>query len=60
MLESVSVDGKPVAPDSDMHVEMVSGETLTATGAQLKTFVGDKNLGSMPIEPYSVTTLVLP
>jgi hypothetical protein len=59
-LESVTVDGKPVVPDADMHVEMVSGDTLTATGAQLKTFAGDKHLGSMPIEPYSVTTLALP
>jgi len=42
------------------HVESVSGETLSTTGGKLKIFDGTKTMGSVTIEPFSVTTLIIP
>ena len=59
-LGGIAVDGKSVASGVSVRVESVSGETLSTTGGALKTFAGNKTIGSMSIEPYSVTTLILP
>ncbi|MDZ4403270.1 EF-hand domain-containing protein [Prosthecobacter sp.] len=59
-LNAITVDGKPLASDASVHIESVSGDTLTTTGGSLKTFVGDKSAASLSIEPFSVTTLTLP
>jgi hypothetical protein len=59
-LAGITVDGKAVSSDTNVRVESVSGETLTTTGGALKTFAGDKMVGSLSIEPYSVLTLILP
>src|SRR6185295_14994722 len=43
-LHAITVDGQPIAPGASVHVESVSGETLSTTGASLKTFAGDKTV----------------
>jgi hypothetical protein len=59
-LKALTVDGKALAGDATVHVESVSGETLTSTGGALKIFAGDKTVGALSIEPFSVMTLILP
>jgi hypothetical protein len=59
-LGGITIDGKAVSSDASVHVESVSGETLSTTGGALKVFFGDRGLDSLAIEPYSVTTLILP
>jgi hypothetical protein len=59
-LGGITINGKPVPLDASVRVESVSGETLSTTGGALKIFAGNKMLDSMSIEPYSVTTLILP
>ena len=59
-LGSITVDGQPLVTGANVFVESVSGDTLTATGGTLKTFAGKKTVGPMIVEPFSVTTLILP
>jgi len=59
-LGGIAVDGKPIPSGASVRVESVTGDTLSTTGGALKTFAGNKTIGSMSIEPYSVTTLILP
>lgn len=59
-LGTITVDGEPVLPESEIRVESVSGDALTTVGGALKTFAGGKTLGSLSVLPYSVTTLILP
>lgn len=59
-LNAITVNGAPIAADAKVHVESVSGDTLTTAGGSLKIFVGEKIAASLPIEPFSVTTLALP
>jgi len=56
----ITVDDKTIPPDASVHIKSVSGDSLSATGASLKTFAGNKAMGSVFIEPFSVTTLILP
>jgi hypothetical protein len=59
-LGAITIDGKAVPSDARVHVDSVSGETLSTTGGALNVFAGDRGLDSLAIEPYSVTTLILP
>jgi hypothetical protein len=59
-LSGITIDGKPVPSDASVRVESVSGETLSTAGGALRTFAGNRMLASLSIEPYSVTTLILP
>jgi hypothetical protein len=59
-LHALTVDGKPLTGDASVHVESVSGDTLATTGGALKIFAGNKTVGALPIEPFSVMTLILP
>jgi len=59
-LGGITIDDKAIAASTNFYVESVSGETLLASGAALKTFAGNKVLGTMSLEPFSVTTLVFP
>ena len=59
-LGGVTIDDKTIPADANLFVESVSGDTLSATGAALKTFAGNKTLGMVSLEPFSVTTLVFP
>ena len=59
-LGGITIDGKPVRSDASVRVESVSGETLSTMGGALRSFAGNKILDSLSIEPYSVTTLILP
>jgi hypothetical protein len=59
-LGAVTIDDKTIPADASLFVESVSGDTLSATGAALKTFAGNKTLGTVSLEPFSVTTLVFP
>jgi hypothetical protein len=59
-LGGITVDGKAIPPAANVFVESVSGDTLSATGGTLKTFAGKRTMGSVSIEPYSVTTLIIP
>ena len=43
-----------------MYVESASADSLSATGDQVKRFAGERAVGSLTVEPYSVTTLILP
>ena len=59
-LGGITVDGKTIPSGANVYVETVSGDTLSATGGTLKTFAGNKTMGSVSIGPYSVTTLIIP
>ena len=59
-LDTITIDGKPLASSASVHVESASGDTLSAPGGAVKTFAGEKTLDSLRIEPYSVTTLIIP
>jgi hypothetical protein len=59
-LGAISVDGKPVGSDTNIYVESVAGNSLTAVGGSLKTFAGSKTAESVAVESFSVTTLILP
>ena len=59
-LGGITIDGKTIPSGASVHVESVSGDSLSATGGSLKTFAGNKTVGSVLIEPFSVTTLILP
>ena len=59
-LGGITIDDKTIAADANVYVESVSGETLLASGAALKTFAGNKALGTVSLEPFSVTTLIMP
>ncbi|HEY6166535.1 MAG TPA: hypothetical protein VI454_00755 [Verrucomicrobiae bacterium] len=59
-LGGITIDGKTIPAGASVQVESVSGDTLSATGGTVKTFAGNKTLGSASIEPFSVTTLVIP
>jgi len=59
-LGAITIDDKTVPSDTSVRVESVSGETLSTAGGALKTFAGNKVLETLAIEPYSVTTLILP
>ena len=59
-LGGITVDGKTIPADANVYVESVSGDTLSATGGALKTFTGNKTMGSVSIESYSVTTVIMP
>jgi len=59
-LGGITIDGKAVPSNASVHVESVSGETLSTTGGALKVFAGERGLDSLAVEPYSVTTLILP
>ena len=59
-LGRVTIDDNTIPADANLFVESVSGDTLSATGAALKTFTGNKTLGTVSLEPFSVTTLVFP
>ncbi|MCW2573745.1 MAG: hypothetical protein JWO88_3803 [Frankiales bacterium] len=59
-LNAITVDGKAIAGEASLHVESVSGDSLSTTGGSLKTFVGNKTVGALSIEPFSVMTLLLP
>jgi len=59
-LGAITVDGNRIAAETNIHVESVSGESLTTVGDSLKTFVGSKTVESVSVETFSVTTLILP
>ena len=59
-LGGITADGKTIPSAANVYVESVSGDTLSATGGTLKTSAGNRTMGSMSIEPYSVTTLIIP
>ena len=59
-LGGLTVDGNALAPGASVRLESVSGDSLSSPGAALKTFSGEKTISSITIEPYSVTTLILP
>jgi len=59
-LGGILIDDKSVPASASVQVESVSGETLSTTGGKLKTFVGTKTMDSVTIEPFSVTTLLIP
>jgi len=59
-LGTITIDGKPLASSASVYVESASGDTLSALGGAVKTFAGEKTLDSLRIEPYSVTTLIIP
>ena len=59
-LGAITVDGKTLSSGASVSVESVSGDSLSTTGGALKTFAGNKTLGSVSLEPYSVTMLIIP
>jgi hypothetical protein len=59
-LSGITVDGQPVPGGASVHLESVSGDTLTATGGALKVFAGENTSGSISIPSYSVSTLIIP
>jgi len=59
-LGAITIDGKTLASSASVRVESASGDTLSAPGGAVKTFAGEKTLASLRIEPYSVTTLIIP
>jgi len=59
-LGTITIDGQPLASSASVYVESASGDTLSAPGGAVKTFAGEKTLDSLRIEPYSVTTLIIP
>ena len=56
----ITVDGQPIPAGASVYVESVSGDSLSATGENVKRFAGKQAVGSLAVEPYSVTTLILP
>jgi hypothetical protein len=59
-LGGITIDEQTTPAGAKVYVESVSGDTLSATGGTLKTFAGSKTIGLLSIEPYSVTTLIIP
>ncbi|MCX7012052.1 MAG: hypothetical protein NTW86_05715 [Candidatus Sumerlaeota bacterium] len=59
-LGTITIDGKPLASSASVHVESASGNTLSTPGGAVKTFAGEKTLDSLRIEPYSITTMIIP
>ncbi len=59
-LGELKVDGRAISDSTSVRVESVCGDSLSTTGAALKTFVGEQTIGTITIEPYSVTTMILP
>ncbi|HEY2572696.1 MAG TPA: hypothetical protein VGH65_01465, partial [Verrucomicrobiaceae bacterium] len=59
-LDEIFLDGEPMVHDAVVHLESISGDALTASGGALHRFDGKKTLASLPIDPFSVTTLLLP
>jgi hypothetical protein len=54
------IDGKQVSSETIVRMESVSGAELSASGAAVKTFGGNKALGNLALEPFSVTTVIIP
>ncbi len=59
-LGGITIDGKTIPTGASVQVESVSGDSLSATGGTLKTFAGNKTIGSVSIEPFSVMTVIIP